>query len=268
MEFFKTTLGKIIGVLIAVFLVFLSIHSVIDSWKTYRDQRELYKNTIFVSGEGKVQARPDIAQINLSVISRGTTVAAVSKDNTTKMNAVITALKGMGVDEKDIKSTTYYLEPQYDYDSGISPPRILGYSLEQGIDLKIRNIDKAGDIIQKATDTGANRTGQINFTIDDPETLRTQARELAFNKAREKAETLARQAGVKLGKIVSFSDDSGSYLPYPDPYYRDYGVSATMDSSLPKMGGGSAVENQIPSPVLQSGSQEVIANVSVTYEIY
>jgi len=264
MEFFKTALGRTIGILLAVFLVLLSINVAISSVKSYRDQHELYKNTIIVSGEGKVQAKPDIAQIDLSVVSRGSTVAMVTKDNTTKMNAVITALKGAGIEEKDIRSTTYYLNPQYDYNNTANP-RIIGYSLEQGLEVKIRMIDKAGEIVQKATDSGANQAGQIIFTIDEPETLLSQARAKAFDKAREKAQTLARQAGVGLGRIVSFSDDTYSYPPYPDPYYREVSMSP---AALDGVKGGGSVDDQSTGPILQPGSQEVVANVSVTYEIY
>lgn len=262
MDFFKTTLGRTISVLVAVFLVLLSIETAVDAMRSYRDQSEAYKKTIYVSAEGKVQAVPDIAKTELSVVSRGNTVAAVTTENTRKMNAVIAALKGMNIEEKDIRSTSYYLAPQYDYTSSINPPRITGYSLEQGVEVKIRKIEQAGEIIQKATDTGANQVGQINFTIDDSDALKSQAREEAFRKAKEKAEVLASQAGVRLGKIVTFSEYSDGYMPYPaDTYYREAAMSA---DGGPKMGGGMPA----PSPTLQPGSQEVIAGVSVTYEIY
>lgn len=263
MDFLKTTLGKVLVVAASVFLVLLSVKTIVESVNIYREQSEQWKNTISVSAEGKVNAKPDIAQMNFSVVTRGTNVATITTENTRKMNAVITAIKSTGVEDKDIRSTTYYLNPEYDYSDNATPNKIIGYSLEQGVEAKVRQIDKSGDVVQKATTAGANQIGQVNFTIDEPEQLKSQARELAFTKAKEKAATLARQAGVRLGKITNFSDDNTFYPPYMNSYKGDdMGMGGTMNrleaaQSAPSM-----------TPVLQPGSQEVTAFVTMTYEIY
>ena len=258
MEFFKTSLGRTIAGLVALFLIVLSIKAAVETMGIYNDTHEAYKNTIVVTGEGKIQSQPDIAQMDFSVVSRGTSVAAVKTDNTNKMNAIITAMKTLGIENKDIRSTTFSLNPEYSWDpDGNTPQRILGYSLEQGIEVKVRMLEKAGDALQKAVDAGANQVGSIIFTIDDPAGLKVQAREKAFNQAKDKAATLAHQAGVTLGKVINFSDDS--MMPYPmNNYYSDSMMNEAKAVAAPSM----------PVPNLQPGSQDVIANVSVTYEIY
>lgn len=258
MEFFKTSLGKTVAGLVAVFLIILSVKAAVETMGIYNDTHEAYKNTIVVTGEGKIQSQPDIAQMDLSVVSRGTSVAALKTDNTNKMNAVITAMKTLGIEDKDIRSTTFALNPEYSFDpDGNTTPRILGYSLEQGIEVKVRMLEKAGDALQKAVDAGANQVGAVVFTIDDPAGLKVQAREKAFTQAKDKASTLARQAGVTLGKVVNFSDDSTNPMPMNN-YYSDSSYMEAKVGAAPSM----------PVPNLQPGSQDVIANVSVTYEIY
>lgn len=261
MDFFKSTLGKLITVLVAVFLIVASVKTGAEAYKAAREGKEQFKNVITLSAEGKVTAIPDIALVSLSVVSQAKNVADVTKENTRKMNAIVEAVKGMGVDAKDIKTTGYYLNPQYEnqiitYDrpTTTQPPKIVGYSLEQSLEIKVRQTDKAGDLIQKGTDLGANQVGQLTFTIDDPEELKSQARELALKKATEKARALATQAGVELGKVTNFSEDN---FNYPNVY------SAKADYGM-----GGAVAEAAPAPSLQPGSQDVTVNVSVTFEIY
>ncbi len=261
MDFLKTSLGKVLAVLLAVFLVFASVRTGMEAYKAYREGREQFKNQISITAEGKVTAVPDIAMVSLSVVSQGRTVGEVTKANTEKMNAIVAAVKGMSVEDKDIKSTGYYLTPQYEtlppivYNSTpVQPPKIVGYSLEQSLEIKVRQTDKAGDIIQKGTDLGANQVGQLTFNIDDPEELKGQAREQALKKAKEKAQALATQAGVTLGKVTNFSEDNYNFPTY---YARDYAMGASMEAA-PKAA----------APTLEPGSQDVTVNVSVTFEIY
>lgn len=260
MDFFKTSLGKTIAILVGVFLVVASVGAGMDAYKSYREGKEQFKNTITISAEGKVTAVPDIALVSLSVVSQGNTVATVTTENNRKMNAIIEAVKGMGVEARDIKTTSYYLTPQYDNQVIIldrvvpsQPPKIIGYSLEQSLEVKVRQIDKAGDIVQKGTDLGANQIGQLTFTIDDPEDLKSEARAEALQKATEKARVLAQQAGVQLGKVTNFSEDNFYFPPF---YARDMAM------------GAASVAEKAPAPTLEPGSQDVTVNVSVTFEIY
>jgi len=209
-----------------------------------------YARTITVSAEGKVNAQPDIALVNLSVVSQGKTVKAVRIDSNTKMNAVIDAVKKLGVEAKDITSTQYNLYPSYVYPDK-QTPRIDGYNLTQEIQVKVRDLDKVEDILDSGIAAGANQVGQLSFDIDDPSGIKKQAREKAFATAKEKALEMTKAAGVGLGRVVTFSENEGGYYP---PVYANY----KMDMAVAESAGGAAIE---------PGSKELNVNVSVTYEI-
>jgi uncharacterized protein len=210
-----------------------------------------YARTITVSAEGKINAQPDIAYVDFSVVSQGKTVKAVRLDSNTKMNAVIDAVKKMGVDSKDITSTQYNLYPNYVY-AERQAPRIDGYNLTQEIKVKVRDLDKVEDILDTGIAAGANQVGQLSFDIDDPSGIKKQAREKAFATAKEKALEMTKAAGVKLGRVVTFNENEGGY--YPQPVYANY----KMDMAVAEAAGGAAIE---------PGSKELNINVSVTYEI-
>lgn len=209
-----------------------------------------YARTITVDAEGKITVKPDIGLINLSVVSQGLTVKSVTKDSTDKMNKVIEAIKALSVDPKDITSTQYSLYPQYDYRT--ANPKITGYNLTQEIQVKVRDLTKVDDVLQAGLDAGSNQIGQLTFDIDDTSLVKKQAREKAFTAAKEKAQEMADAAGVKLGRVVTFSEGS-SYQP---PVFANY----KMD-----MAAGNAVSEAAPS--IEPGSKDMSVTVSVTYEI-
>jgi uncharacterized protein YggE len=208
------------------------------------------RDTITISGEGKVIAIPDIATIQLGLVTEKKTVAAAQKENTDKMNQLNKQLKDQGVESKDIQTSNYSIYPQYDYNNGKQTLR--GYQVSQTVNVKIRNLDKVGDIISAAGTLGLNQVGGLSFDIDEPETLKQEARIKALENAREKANALADIMDVKLGKVVSFNESS----QYPSPIYKSY----AMDSGI---GGGAAV----PAPDIQSGSMEIVIDATVVYEI-
>jgi len=208
-----------------------------------------YARTITVSAEGKVNAKPDIAVISLSVVTQGKTVKTVTQEGNVKMTAVIEAVKKLGVDAKDITSTQYNLYPQYIYPENQSP-RLSGYNLNQDITVKVRDLEKVEDVLDSGIAAGANQVGQLSFDIDDPSGLKKEARAKAFETAKEKAEEMANAAGVKLGRVVTFSEDTG----YQQPAYANY----SMDMMAKAESAGAAIE---------PGSKEMNISVSVTYEI-
>jgi uncharacterized protein len=210
-----------------------------------------YARTITVSADGKVTAKPDIALIDLSVVSQGKTVKAVTQDSNVKMTQVIDAMKNLGIDSKDITSTQYNLSPNYVYPTNASP-KIDGYNLTQDIQVKIRDLNKVDDVLDGGITAGANQVGQLTFDIDDPSALKAQARDKAFTAAKEKAQEMSKAAGVSLGRVITFSEDSG----IQPPVFANYTMKA-MDSM------GAAV----PAPSIEPGSKEMDLTISVTYEI-
>jgi len=226
----------------------------------YIGQGNKVTNTISVSGSGEIYAKPDLAIADFSVVTSGKTVAETITSNSQKMNAVIDAIKKSGVNEKDLKTTNYSLVPNYQYpqvQAQIYPylpsvGTIVGYQITQTLEVKIRNLDNVGQIVQVATQSGANQVGNMQFTIDNPDEFKNQARTQAINEAKAKAKELASELGVSLGRITNFSENN--YFPY------DY---ATANMSVSGKGGGAAV----PAPEIQTGESKVTSSVSITYEI-
>lgn len=214
-----------------------------------------------VSGEGKVIAVPDVAKFTFSVVTQGgKNLGELQKKNIDSMNEVIAYVKEQGVAEKDIKTQTFNVEPRYQYysckDGGVCPPaEIVGYTVTQGVEVKVRDFEKAGDILSGVVSHGANTVSGLTFTIDDPSTVMAKAREQAIEKAREKAKQIASVGGFSVGKLLSI-DESG-YQPMYDNYLRNAKVmNVTMEST------GAAA-----SPTIQAGSQDVTVNISLRYEI-
>jgi uncharacterized protein len=207
-------------------------------------------NQITVTGTAKVNAVPDVANINISIVSEGVTVETAQKGVTEKMNKIIDSLKNeFKIDAKDIKTENFSVSPRYDWNEGRQ--RITGYSVNQGVSVKVRNFDQVGNILSKATELGANSVYGPSFVIDNLETYKAQAREEAITQAKEKARILADQVGLKLGRIVNFYEgENNPIIPYGMG-----GMSEAMDM----------VKSSVPT--IEPGSQDVQLNVYISYEI-
>ncbi|MDD2731450.1 MAG: SIMPL domain-containing protein [Candidatus Portnoybacteria bacterium] len=242
-----------VAVGVAVFLAAFLLAQTINTFKEgrYIGQSSQYKNTISVAGEGKVVGKPDIGQVSLSVVSQAITVVTAQKTNTEKMDKVIKAMKDLGVAEEDLKTASYSIYPRYQYVSGRSD--IIGYEITQTLEVKIRDLEKSGEILGQAAAAGANQVGSLFFTFDDPEKIKSEARQEAIEQAKQKADDLAASLGVTLGKVASFSESSSDGTN-PVPMYSTkeaYGL-----------GGGSAT------PDIETGQNEVMVYVNIAYEIY
>ena len=202
---------------------------------------------INVSAEGKTVAVPDIAKFNFSVVSEGDAPADIQAENSKKINDAMAFIEGQGVEEKDIKTTSYNLSPKYKFDKFKNRSDIIGYTLRQSVEVRIRDFALISTILAGLPGLGINEIGQLNFDIDDPDVYLDQAREEAFAKAKEKAEKMASQNRVSIRKVVSFSE-SPTYYP------------ARFESFL-------SVAESAPAPVIQPGEQEITVRINVTYEI-
>jgi len=210
----------------------------------------LESHSISVSGEGKAVGIPDVAGIDLGTVIEKPQVAAAQAENTRVMNALLAALDDMGVDKKDVQTTSYNVNPAYDWNNGKQTLR--GYSVSQNVHVKVRKLDTVGDILGKAGSLGANQVGGVSFTVDEPETLNQEARLKALKNAKEKAEALADVAGVKLGRVINFQESFGGGYPQPMYYAKDMAMGANMAESA---------------PLVEAGSSEVTSNVTITYQI-
>lgn len=210
------------------------------------------RDVITIDGTGKVTAKPDVAIINLGVQTEALTVKETQKNNTQKMNAIVAAMKDLGVADKDLLTSNYSLNPKIDWRDGRQ--NIIGYTITQNLTVKLRDLDKAGDVLAKAAELGMNQSGGIQFTIDEPKTLQERARTLAIEDARKKADQLAKELGLKIVKVVTFSEGGYGAMP-PMPMYE---AKAQMNASI---------DQALPSPDIQSGSLDVVTNVNVTFEV-
>ncbi|MFA6194373.1 MAG: SIMPL domain-containing protein [Patescibacteria group bacterium] len=206
-----------------------------------------------VTGTGTVYAKADIANLEIG-LKTGVkkTAAEATTESTNKMNTIITAVKALGVEDKDIKTSNYSLNPVYNY-TQTKGQELIGYEVNQNVTLKIRDLNKIGDIITKTTEKGANQIGNISFTIDDEYDLKNQARELAIEKAKEKAMMIAEQSGMKLGEVKSVSENSA---PIIYPMY----TNAKMEMAT---GAG----DSLSAPSIQSGQNEIKVEATLVYEV-
>ncbi len=220
-----------------------------------------------VTAQGKVVTVPDVAEFNFSVTTEGgKDVGSLQKTNTEKMNNAIDFVKSSGVNAKDVKTSGYSITPRYQYYncgqyvSGSAQPcppaEIVGYTVTQNVDVKIRDFSKIGDILSGVVKNGANTVSQLQFTIDDPEKAKNDARADAIEKAKVQAEGIADAAGFSIGRLLSV-DESG----YGPLYYDNM---RSMKATVSGLGG---IEAAAPAPAIEPGSQEVNVTVTLRYEI-
>lgn len=210
-----------------------------------------------VVGSGTVYAKADIANITIGLKTETKkTAAEATKDSTDKMNDIVSAVKDLGVEEKDIKTTNYHLNPVYNWTEK-NGQQLIGYEVSQNVTLKVRNLESIGDIIAGTTEKGANQIGGINFTIDDEYELRNEARGLAIEKAKEKAQMIADESGMELGKIKSVYENG--YQPVMDYAYSN----AYKEVSAVEMDQAAG----ITAPSIESGQNEIRVEVTLIYEV-
>lgn len=235
------------AILISVFIVFL-VSLIVWVGVDVNNKIKKGENTISVSATGEVYAKPDVALTSFSVVTEAKTVSEAVAENTEKMNAVIDLIKEQGIEAQDLKTIAFNIYPRYDWQEKGGKRVLRGYEAYQTLRVKIRNMEKIGVILQGATNQGANQVGDLQFTIDEPDKLQEQARAQAIEKARAKAKELAWQLGVRLGKVVQFSE--GGVFP---AFY----MAEEMKAGI---GGGGE-------PQIETGENKISVTVTITYEI-
>lgn len=204
-----------------------------------------------VTGEGKATAIPDIAKVSVGIQSSGQILNQVQDDANKKSQALVAALKKLGIEDKDIKTTSYNISPQQDFQS--NPPRITGYQVSISYEVTVRKIDNINNVLTTVTGAGANLVGGVNFDLSDTASAKAldAARADAVGKAKQSAESLAKASGVTLGKIINISEGQNN-VPRP--------LTATA------VGLGGA-EKSVTQPNVQPGTTEIDITVSLSYEI-
>jgi len=181
---------------------------------------------ISVTGEATVSVPPDLAEINGGVTSEAKTAREASEANNAAMGKVLQALKGAGIEEKDIQTARLSLQPQ-SAPNRSGPSAIAGYRASNRVTIRVRDVTKVASVIDTLVGAGANEIGGINFVVSQASKLLDEARERAVADARRKAEIYAKAAGVTLGAPLSISEEGNSA---PAPYRR---MAAGMAVSAP-----------------------------------
>lgn len=215
--------------------------------------------SISVTGEGEAFGKPDIAEVNAGVQTFADTVVEASRRNQAVVDAIFEALEEQDIDRKDIQTANYSIWVERDYrhsggrsGGGREEPRITGYRVSNMVHVKVRDIDRIGEVLAAVTDAGANSINGVQFGVDDTDALEARARKKAMADARSRAESLAELAGVELGDVLAISMSSAPGFPTP------YAASRAMES---------AVDAGAPVPGIAPGQQRVTVNIDVTYAI-
>jgi uncharacterized protein len=216
------------------------------------------QNQVSVTGQGKVSYQPDVATVTLGVqIDKAATSEAALNQLNDKMTKIMEAVEALGVKKEDVTTEAYTLNPQYDNNNGTM--FVSGYSANQKIAIKISDIQQNTDMISKvisaANSAGTNQVVGIDFSVSSTNDLEQQARVLAIQDAKAKSAELAKAAGVKLGKVEGWYEN----------------IIQPADSQASNMGYGGSERTlsakAIPSPQVSSGTQDIIIEVNLNYEV-
>jgi uncharacterized protein YggE len=204
---------------------------------------------ISVTGEASISVPPDRAEIDAGVTSDAKTAREASEANNVAMGKVLAALKGAGIDEKDVQTSRISLQPQYSASTSSrpGPATIVGYRASNRVGIRLKDVAKVANVIDTLVGAGANDIGSINFMVSNASKLLDEAREKAVADARRKAEIYARAAGVTLGAPLSMSEEGA-----PQPVFRG------------KM--AAPVAAAVPTPIAQ-GEEALSVSVAVTWAI-
>ena len=164
---------------------------------------------VIVTGEGSVSLTPDYAQIESGVTSRARTVKEASDANSKLMGAITAALLESGIEQKDVQTSRFSVQPVYAPQEPRTEPKLVGYSVSNHVRVKIRQIGQVGEILDRLVTAGATDVGNISFLVSDPSKALDQARKAAITDARRKAEVYAEASGLRLGRVIWITEDSG-----------------------------------------------------------
>jgi uncharacterized protein YggE len=204
------------------------------------------KRTITVTGQGQATAPPDMATIHTGVVSQAKTASEALKANNQAMARLMSALKEHNVADKDLQTSSFDVQPDYRHDpQGRTEPEIVGYRVTNQVRVVVRNLPNLGQVLDALVAAGSNQISGISFGIDEPTGVMNQARNRAVADARSRAELYAQAAGVKVGDVVSISEQV-AYVPQPQFFAR---AADSMAASVP----------------IATGQQELQATVQMVF---
>jgi uncharacterized protein len=205
--------------------------------------------TVSVSGHGQVNVPPDTASVSIGIDVIQPTLGEAQEQATAQATTVIEALKAAGIADEDIQTAYFSVTILRDYSENADPTQITGFEIVNQLQLTVRDTDMLGELLDEAVKVGANSINGVSFSVDDQTAGASEARRLAVEDARTKAEELAVAAGLTLGPVISIAEGTVSPLP---PVYASTGVESAM------------AEAAVP---VQPGSSTVSVDVSMIFEL-
>ncbi|TBF95402.1 SIMPL domain-containing protein [Rhizobium leguminosarum] len=194
---------------------------------------------ISVTGDGESSVAPDMAIVNLAVAKQAKTAREALDENNKAMNDVLAALKSGGIAERDLQTSGFSIQPQYNYpqpvDGQQQQPQLIGYQTINSVTVRLRDLAKLGAVIDQSVTLGINQGGEIQFTNDKPDAAIEAARKAAVADAVKRAKTLSEAAGVKLGRILEINENVPRAMP--QPVYRATMMKEASDAAVPVQGG-------------------------------
>ena len=181
--------------------------------------------TITTNGMSVVRVSPDTAYINIGVVTEGEEAATAQKDAGEKMNAVMAELKNLGIEEQDIRTINYSVNPKYVWNPNTGENTMVGYTVNNTVEVKVSDLDKLGTIVDSVTEGGSNQIHGIRFELQDKSVAYKQAREFAIKDAKTKAEAYAVGLGIKSIYPVKVTEGYNS-----GDRYEVYSVEEVKDS--------------------------------------
>ena len=185
--------------------------------ETYHPNAIQPETTLNISASGEIKRAPDLAILSAGVQTQAETAQQAMADNASAMQGVFSALETAGVAARDMQTSNFSLQPQYDYSSRKNgePPRLTGYNASNQLTVRVRDLDTLGATMDAMVGAGGNTFSGLNFALDDPRAARNEARRIAMAEAITRAELYAEASGYEVARIVTLTESGGYQGPQP-----------------------------------------------------
>lgn len=212
---------------------------------------ETKDRVITSSGTGEVLIAPDEAMVTLGVLTENADVKVAQAENAQKMASVVSAIESLGIAKEDIRTTGYSIELVYDDSGSAFSRKVKLYRVSNMVMVTVRNVTRAGEVVDTGVQAGANQVRSVTFTLSDAteQSVRSQALQVAVANSRREADTVAGALGVNITGVKDAT--ISGYYPAPVRYDANYGAAAKEMASTP----------------IEAGTLTVTASVTVNYLI-
>lgn len=211
-----------------------------------RAQEKTMERTITVSASGQVSAAPDQARVSSGVVTEANSAREALEKNSATMKKLIAGLKAAGVEDKDIQTSSFSVQPRYSNPREGQAPSINGYQVMNQVEILVRDLPRLGETLDTMVGLGANQMNGLSFEVSMAETLKDDARKEAIANALRRAQLLAVASGSEVGQVMTISEEVTGGEPRPVFYAR-----AAQAEAVP----------------VESGSQTLVARVTVTWRL-